>query len=102
MQTDQFKLFLEKEFKDTFKGKEKLTIGAINSRISRAARIERELNIMLEDFTDSKENLRDLKKKIRDNYSSNVAAALYNTATRYYKFKHSEDPERKYREYLKL
>jgi hypothetical protein len=81
---------------------QKLTIGAINSRVSRAVRIERELGVSLDEATESKENLRDLKRQLRDSYTRNVAAALYNTATRYYKFRHGEDPEQRYREFLKL
>ncbi len=99
---NNFKEFLEKEMKITFKGKEKLTEGAINSRLSRAARIERELKISLDDATKSKETLKELKKVIKDKYSKNVSSALYNTATRYYKFKHGVEPEKKYRSFLRI
>lgn len=102
MKPDDFKTFLENEMKTTFKGKERLTTGAINSRLSRAARIERELEISLDEATKSKENLRDLKRVLKDNYTKNVSAALYNTATRYFKFKHGVEPEKKYREFLRV
>lgn len=99
---NEFKNFLEKEEKATYKGKKKLTQGAINSRLSRAARIERELNISLEEATKNKESLKDLKKLLKEEYTKNVSAALYNTATRYFKFKHGVEPEKEYRSFLRV
>lgn len=102
MKPDDFKMFLENEMKLTYKGKKKLTTGAINSRLSRAARIERELEISLDEATKNKEKLKELKRLLKDNYTKNVSAALYNAATRYFKFKHGIEPEKKYREFLKI
>lgn len=102
MRSDDFKTFLEEEWKLTYKGKEKLTNGAINARLSRAGRLEKELETDLDTATQSLNELKELKQNIKDKYPKNVASTLYNAATRYYKFVHGIEPEKKHHEYLKL
>lgn len=102
MQNDEFRDFLSREKKQTLTGEQRLTEGAINARISRAGRLEKELQVCLDNYMKDIYGLKQLKKLIKDSYSPNVSSTLYNSATRYYKFLHGEEPERKYKDFLKL
>ncbi len=102
MEVEKFRQFLSIEKKKTIKGEETLTEGAIKARISRAGRIEKELNVNLDNAVIDIDNLKNIKKILKDNYPQSVSSTLYNTVTRYYKFKHGEEPEKKHKEYLKI
>lgn len=102
MKTEEFRQFLNSEQKNTKKGNQPLTNNAINARVSRATRIEKELNVSLDDVSQCIDNLKDLKRTLKTSYPDNVSSSLYNTATRYYKFINGEDPEKKYKDFLKI
>lgn len=102
MKTEEFRSFLNTETRKTIKGAAPLSNNAINARVSRAGRIEKELEICLDEAADNINNLKQLKQQLKENYSNNISASLYNTATRYYKFIHGEDPEKTHKEFLKL
>lgn len=102
MKHDEFRDFLSKEMRTKGKSKLPLSDNAIKARISRAGRIEKELQVNLDEAVKDINNLKELKKQLKDSYSSNISSTLYNTATRYYKFVHGEEPEKSHKDYLKL
>ena len=103
MKIEEFRQFLSKEIKKGKKGIiEPLTLNAVNARISRAGRLEKELKINLEDMVKDINTLKSLKLQIKQSYPTRIASTLYNTATRYYKFLHGIDPEKKYKDFLRV
>lgn len=102
MKHDEFRSFLSKEIRVQGKKTLPLSDNAIKARISRAGRIEKELNINLDDAVKDINNLKQLKKQLKDNYTSSISSTLYNTATRYYKFIHGEEPEKFHKDFLRL
>ena len=102
MKHDEFRSFLSKEMRSQGKKKMPMSENAIKARISRAGRIEKELNVNLDEAVKDINNLKELKKQIKTKYDPNISSTLYNTATRYYKFVHGEEPEKSHKDFLKL
>ena len=102
MKHDEFRNFLSKEMRSQGKNKVPLSDNAIKARISRAGRIEKELNVNLDEAVKDINNLKELKKQLKSTYTSSISSTLYNTATRYYKFVHGEEPEKSHKDFLKL
>lgn len=102
MKHDEFRVFLSNETKQKGKESYPLSENAIKARLSRAGRIEKELQIDLDKAVEDINNLKNIKKQLKESYKSSTSSTLYNTVTRYYKFIHGEEPELKHRDYLRL
>ena len=68
---------------------EGLTEKAINSRITRANRVEREFKVNLEHVIQNEETMLDLRSKIYETYgnSGSLPGNLYNAVTKYFYFR---------------
>lgn len=75
---------------------EGLTDKAINPRITRANRVEREFSVNLDYAIQDDERMLDLRKQIYDSYGGDgsLPGNLYNAVTKYYKFKNGREMHR--------
>lgn len=80
----------------SFLESENLTDKAVNSRITRANRVEREFNVNLDIVVQSEETMIDLRKKIYIKYGNEGSAPgnLYNSVTKYYKYRNGAEMKR--------
>lgn len=80
MDDQRFREFLECEG---------LTDKAINSRITRANRVEREFNVNLNIVVQNEKSMIELRQKIYEKYlgKGSMPGNLYNAVTKYYKYK---------------
>ncbi|AOY75373.1 MULTISPECIES: hypothetical protein [Clostridium] len=78
----------DRGFRDFLEG-EGLTDKAINSRLTRANRVEREFNVNLDVVIQSEQNMIEVRQKIYESYGDkgSTPGNLYNAVAKYYKFK---------------
>ena len=62
---------------------------AINSRVTRANRVEREFNVNLDFVVQNEESMIELRSRIYDKYGSSgsISGNLYNAVMKYYSFR---------------
>lgn len=72
---------------------EKLTDKAINSRVTRANRVERVFNVNLDYVIQNEKNMLELREKIYEVYKDrgSLPGNLYNAVRKYYKYKNEKE-----------
>ena len=85
----------DKRYKEFLEG-EGLTNKAINSRITRANRVEREFNVDLDILVQNQTEMIILRQRIYEKYGNkgSIPGNLYNAVTKYYKCINGTEMER--------